>query len=108
MSSTEVQTPVSASKPVRVLGTVLAVLVAVQGYLATIDGIPDWVKLVIGGVTVVLTVGLSKWTENKTVPYENVAARYIDQTGEIVAGPASDQRIPNGTVVSVTTPEPQL
>lgn len=90
MSNNTPQTPVSSSKPVRILGTGLAILVGIQGYISTIEGIPDWVKLLIGGVIIVLTIGLSKWTENQTVPYTNVAARYIDQTGQTVAGPAAE------------------
>lgn len=101
----ETQEPVSASKPVRVLGTILAVLAALSGYVATIDAVPDWVKLVIAGLVVLLTVGLSKWTENQTVPFKNVAARVIDQTGRVIAGPAAEPTagVVSGESVQVTS-----
>lgn len=101
----ETQEPVSASKPVRVLGTILAVLAALSGYIATIDTVPDWVKLVIAGAVVVLTVGLAKWTENQTVPFKNVAARVVDQTGKIIAGPAAEPNagVASGEAVQVTS-----
>jgi len=109
----ETQDPVSKSKPVLYLGTVLAVLVAVQGYIATIDGIPDWVKLVIGGVIVVLTVGLSKFTELLTVPYKNVVARVVDDpksdvAGSAIAGPAAKNTagVATGDLVQVTALPP--
>lgn len=103
MSNT-MQVPASKAKPVRVLGTILAILVAAQGYTATLDQVPDWVKLVIGGAIVIIAAGMTFWTEGQTVPYGNVAARVVDQTGQVVAGPAAKPYagVETGDAVQVT------
>lgn len=90
---------VSESKPVRVLGTVLAVLVALQGYVSTIDAVPTWAKLVLGGAILLTTVGLARWTQSQVTPWEAVAAK-VTPDGQIVSGPADPGR-PNGAAVSV-------
>lgn len=101
----ETQDPVSKSKPVRYLGLAFAAMVALQGYLSTIDGIPKWVLLVIGGVIIVGTaVGVGQ-TEARTVPFKNVAARVVDETGLTLAGPAAEPTagLKVGDAVQVTT-----
>jgi hypothetical protein len=102
------QDPVSKSKPVRLFGTILAVLVAAQAYTATIDAVPDWVKWVIGGAIVLITAGLGYWTQGQTVPFANVAARVVDETGEVIAGPAAEPvaGVATGDAVQVTTLPP--
>jgi hypothetical protein len=98
----EIQQPVSESKPIRLLGTVLSILVAGSAYIATINQIPDWVKLLVGGLVVLITAGMARWAQGRTVPYENVKSRYIDETGETVAGPAAE--VKTGTVVAEPVP----
>ena len=90
MANTEPQMPPSSSKPVRFFGLVLAILVAVQGYIAVIETIPNWVKLVVGGLIIVILAGLTFWTEGQTVPWKNTVARYVDKTATVVSGPAAE------------------
>ena len=106
----ETQDPVSKSKPVRLLGTVLAVLIAASAYMATLDAVPDWVKLAVGGLVVIITAGLTSWTQGQTVPFANVAARYVDETGQLIAGPAAKPSagVATGDAVRVTTLPPNL
>lgn len=87
MSNTE-PAPASKSKPVVILGGIAAACTALVGVLATIDGVPPVVTAVIAGIATVSLAVAGYLTQNITVPAKNVVARYVDQTGQTVAGPA--------------------
>lgn len=88
MSSTD-PAPASKSKPVVILGGIAAACTALVGVLATIDGIPPVVTAVIAGIATVSLAVAGYLTQQQTVPLKNTVARYVDQTGEVVAGPAA-------------------
>lgn len=89
------------SKPVRVLAAVGAASTAVVGGLAAIPGVPGWVPAVVAVLGLGLTVGVGRFTEARTTPWEEVAARTSGvNPGEFVAGPASP--VKTGAVVDVT------
>lgn len=98
----EFPAPASESKPVRVLGAVGAGLLAVVSGLAAIPGVPGWVPAVVGVVGLGITVGVTKFTEDKTTPYADVAARAVPGSDTLVAGPAAVD-VPNGAAVTVST-----
>lgn len=85
------------SKPVRLLYSIVAALGTAVTVLAAVPEIPRWVIIVVAGLTAILTAGLGRFTETKTVPLANAKSIYIDSTGETVAGPAADLK--TGTVV---------
>lgn len=99
MSAQDFQVRSSESKPVRVLGAVGAGLLAVVSGLAAIPGVPGWVPAVVGVAGLGITVGVTKFTEDKTVPWSETGAKKDPVTGELVAGPAADVR--TGAVVTV-------
>lgn len=92
----------STSKPVRLLGAVAAAATAATGALAIIPGIPGWVAATCGALGLILTAALTKYTQDSTTPWSDVAAKVIP-SGETVAGPASDIR--TGATVEVKLPE---
>lgn len=102
--STNLPIPTSPPKPVRLLYSIAAGAAALTTVLASIDGVPRWVVAVVAGVGVVLTAGLGRYTETQTTPWQNVAALYVDQTGNTVAGPASV--VKTGSPVDVTDISP--
>jgi len=85
------------SKPVRLLYSVVAALGTLVTVLTAVEAVPRWVIIVVAGLGAVLTAGLGRYTEKKTVPLANTKAIYIDSTGQTVAGPAADLK--TGTVV---------
>lgn len=95
-------TPVSESKPVRILYAVSAVAVAAPSALAVIPGVPGWIAAAVGALGLLLTVGLGRYTQDQVTPTENVAARQLP-SGKVVAGPAASQ--PDGTTVTVVRPD---
>lgn len=107
MSSTD-PAPASKSKPVLILGGIAAGCTALVGVLATIDGVPPVVTAIIAGIATVSLAVAGYLTQNITVPSKNVAARYVDQTGEVVAGPAAAMvaGAQEGDVVQVTSLPP--
>lgn len=88
MSATD-PAPASKSKPVVILGGIAAACTALVGVLATIDGVPPIATAIIAGIATVSLAVAGYLTQNVTVPAKNVVGRYIDQTGEVVAGPAA-------------------
>jgi len=92
---------VSVSKPVRYLGAMGVAATAAVTALAVIPGIPVWVPAAVGAMGLVMTVFVSKLTENNTTPWTDVAAK-VTLTGEVIAGPAAEQK--TGTTVEVLTP----
>lgn len=106
--SNEDQKPVSRSKPVRILFAVAAGATIISTGLPVITPDQyDWVGAAVGLVALVITAGVTAYTEGQTVPFENVAARKVDEgplAGQIVAGPAATQ--PNNTPVDVTVAGP--
>lgn len=89
----------SRSKPVRVLGSVAAGSAALAGGLPMLT--PDrydWIGPAFGLLGIVLSVALTKWTEDQTTPWDDVAAK-VTPSGKVVAGPASS--IPTGATVEV-------
>lgn len=101
-------TPVSESKPVRVLGSVAAggLVVAAGLPLLTPDAF-DWVGPAVGLAAAAVVAGLTKFTENKVRPTENIEATvHVTDSGKrvILAGEGSE--IPTGAPVTVeaTTP----
>lgn len=98
MSNTTLQPPVSKSRPVRTLFAVAAGAAVLAGGLPQITPDDwDWIGGAVGLVGLVITAAVTKFTEDKTVPYANAKAIVNDETGETVAGPAAD--LPTGTVV---------
>jgi hypothetical protein len=98
-----VSTPVSESKPVRVLAGVAA------GALVVAGGLPlltpdrfDWIGPAIGLAGAALVAGLGKATEGKVTPTENVAARVLP-SGQVVAGDASEIKTGAPVTVEPTT-----
>lgn len=90
----------SKSRPVRALASVAAATVVLASGLPPLTPDPlDWIGPAVGLVGLVITAGLVPWTERRTVPWENVAAK-VTESGKVVAGPAAEQ--PNGTTVTVT------
>jgi hypothetical protein len=97
----------SESKPVRVLGAVGAGLLAVVSGLAAIPGIPGWVPAVVGVFGLGITVGVTKFTERRTTPWETAAAIVNPEApGELIAGPAARKAagVAPGYVVEVYSP----
>lgn len=107
MSATD-PAPASKSKPVVILGGIAAACTALVGVLATIDGVPPVVTAIIAGIATVSLAVAGYLTQNVTVPSKNVVARYVDQTGEVVAGPAAKPvaGVETGDAVQVTTLPP--
>lgn len=95
---------VSESKPVRLLGAIGAAATAAVTALAVIPGVPAWIPAAVGVVGLVLTVFVGKYTENRTVPWEDVAAK-VTPTGRLISGPA-DEHHPTGASVALVTPPP--
>lgn len=89
------------SRPVRILAAVAAGATAATGGLAVIPGVPSWVAGAVGLLGLVLTVAVGKYTEDQTVPHEDVAAM-VSPTNpdQFVAGPASP--VTTGRAVDVT------
>lgn len=85
------------SKPVRLLYSIVAALGTAVTVLAAVEGVPRWIVIVVAGVATILTAGLGRFTETKTVPLANTKSIYIDSTGQTVAGPAAELK--TGTVV---------
>lgn len=97
----------SKSKPVRVLGAVGGSLLAIVAGTAAIPGVPAVVPAVIGVVGLGITVGVTLFTEGKTTPYADVAAKINpEQPGELIAGPAARKAsgVAPGYVVEVYSP----
>lgn len=86
-------------QPVVILGLVITFLVAlVSGLLLTFKDNPT-VVLVLGIVSVVITAlnaVKDQYLKSLVTPYSDTAT-YIDQTGQLVAGPASP--LPIGTAI---------
>lgn len=91
---------VSEPKPVRVLASAGAALLAVVSGLSVIPGIPAWVPPTVGVLGLGLTAYMGRYTEARTTPWENVAAK-TTPTGKVIAGPAATQ--PTGTTVAMIT-----
>lgn len=102
--------PASKSKPVVILGGIAAACTALVGVLATIEGVPPLVTAVIAGIATVSLAVAGYLTQNVTVPLKNVAARYVDQTGQTVAGPAAElvSGATTGDAVQVTPTSPAV
>lgn len=100
--------PSSKSKPVIILGGIAAACTALVGVLATVEGVPPVVTAVVAGIATVSLAVAGYLTNNITVPSKNVAARYVDQTGQVVAGPAADllPGVEQGDAVQVTSVGP--
>ena len=108
MANNESDNPPSKSKPVVILGAIAAGCTALVGVLATVEGIPPLVTVIVAGIaTVALAVG-GYLTQQQTVPNKNVVARYVDQTGAVVAGPAAKltSGVDTGEAVQVTNLPP--
>ena len=87
------------SRPVVVLASVVAGASALTGVLAAEPSVPRWVLIVLAGITAVGTAVGGVVTQTLTTPWKTVAAR-VDETGALVAGPASP--VPTGQAVSVS------
>lgn len=97
----------SKSKPVRVLGAVGGALLAVVAGTAAIPGVPAVVPAVIGVLGLGITVGVTLFTEGRTTPYDEVAAKVNPEApGELIAGPAARKAagVAPGYVVEVHSP----
>lgn len=96
-------TPVSESKPVRLLyGIAAGALVVASGLpLLTPDDF-DWIGPALGLAGAGLVAGLGKFTERKVTPTENVEATvHVTDSGKrlVLAGEGSE--IPTGAPVTV-------
>lgn len=100
MTDTIRSSAVSETKPVRALAGVGAALLALVSGLAVIPGVPGWVPATVGAAGLAITAFLGKYTEDKTTPWQDVAAK-TTPTGKVIAGPAATQ--PTGTTVAVIT-----
>ena len=100
MSNTEIPARMeSKSKPVRLLASVAAASTALAGGLPLIPGVPTWVGAAVGLLGLCLTVGIGKYTEDSVTPWVDVAVKKTE-SGDMVAGPAAEQR--TGAAVDVT------
>lgn len=87
----------SKAQPVLVAASILATLTAISGALSAV--ILDNVFVVIFAVIVAgLNVGIGVYVKGQVVPYVDTAA-YVNDSGNVVAGPAALQ--PNGVSVAV-------
>lgn len=92
-------------QPVLVFGAITTFLTVVFGGLTTVAGLQDNKTLaVVCGVGMLITAGLNQakdfYLRGIVVPSADAAA-YRDQSGTVVAGPASV--LPEGAAVDVTT-----
>lgn len=110
MSSNDPSIPASKSKPVLWLGGIAAACTALVGIMAQPGlNVPPVVVAVVAGVATLSLAIAGYLTQNVTVPNKNVAARYVDQTGQVVAGPAAVKVAPmaqEGDAVQVTSLPP--
>lgn len=102
--------PSSKPKPVVWLGGIAAACTALVGILAQPGlNVPPVVTAVVAGIATLCLAVAGYMTQNVTVPAANVAARYISQTGEVVAGPAAklvDASVRENDAVQVTSLPP--
>lgn len=96
---------ISKPRPVRILGAVAASATAAAGALAVIPGVPGWVAAAAAALGLILTAGITKYTEDTVTPWKDVAAK-VTPSGQVVAGPAADQR--TGATVEVVLPSTTL
>jgi hypothetical protein len=90
----------SKSKPVRLLFAVAGSATILAGGLPLLT--PDrfdWIGPAVGLLGLVISGGVTIYTEQNTTPWEDVAVK-ATPTGKLVAGPAAEN-IPNGAGVQV-------
>jgi hypothetical protein len=91
---------VSKSKPVRLLFAVAGSATILAGGLPLLT--PDrfdWIGPAIGLFGLVISGGVTIYTEQNTTPWDEVAVK-ATPTGKLVAGPAAEN-LPNGAGVQV-------
>ena len=108
--STPIPFPSSRSRPVVVLASTVAGASALTGVLAAVPEVPRWLLIVLAGVTAVGSAVGGVITNQRTAPWEDVAALRVAgphqrgaAAGPIVAGPASDVRTGAAVEVSPTS-----
>jgi hypothetical protein len=100
----------SQSRPVRILFAVTAGAAVLAGGLPQLTPEKyDWIGAAIGLGGLAIAAGVTRWTENRVTPTENVAARILPPTTPgapplIVAGEGS--AIKTGEPVDVTVAAP--
>jgi hypothetical protein len=104
-----VSLPDSPSRPVRVLAAVTGSAAVIAGGLPLLTPPAwDWLGAAIGLAGAAIAAGVTKYTEGKVTPVENVEVRrLLGGPGEplfLVAGEGSE--IPTGTPVDVTPTTP--
>lgn len=91
----------SKSKPVRLLFAVAGSATILAGGLPLLT--PDrfdWIGPAVGLLGLVISGGVTIYTEQSVTPWEDVAVK-ATPTGKLVAGPAAEN-LPNGAGVQVT------
>jgi hypothetical protein len=88
------------ARPVLIIAGVIAVIQAIISTAGITDIINKDVMSYLTLANVALTAVLGVLAQNKVVPVEDAAA-YVDQHGNMVAGPASPPEIKDGEVVNV-------
>lgn len=97
------------SKPVLILASSVAGASALLGVLAAVPA-PSWLLITLAGVTAVGSAVGGVITNQRTAPWEDVAALRVGpsgrgiESGPIIAGPASDVR--TGAAVDITPRAP--
>lgn len=96
-------TPVSESKPVRALGAVAAGAAVLAGGLPVLTPDEyDWIGAAVGLAGLVLVAGVTKWTENRVTPTENVEATvHVTESGRRMISAGEGSEIPTGAPVTV-------
>jgi hypothetical protein len=90
----------SKSKPVRLLFAVAGSATILAGGLPLLTPDKfDWIGPAVGLLGLVISGGVTIYTEQATTPWEDVAVK-ATPTGRLVAGPAAEN-IPNGAGVQV-------
>jgi hypothetical protein len=90
----------SKSKPVRMLFAVAGSATILAGGLPLLTPHKfDWIGPAVGLLGLVISGGVTIYTEQNTTPWEDVAVK-ATPTGKLVAGPAAEN-LPNGAAVKV-------
>lgn len=92
----------SQSKPVIALASTVAGAAALITVVSAVPQIPWWVTTALAGIVAVGTAVGGQLTSQKTVPWSEVAAK-TTPSGNVVAGPAADQRAGTSVVVQSAT-----
>lgn len=93
------------SRPVVITFSILAGLQVLTGGTALTDVLGDQAAGLIIIAIAAVQVGMTFYVQNQVVPFEDAGA-YVDQSGNMVAGPASPPSVSQGDSVNVVTSLP--